>query len=84
MNIQKGDYIKHKNFMDVAIRVSSVIVLPDRVHVKGYWFNQGFEKSWPIRETGDCIEIMKRGLCAWRVCKNHQAICLRHETWETV
>lgn len=81
MNIQVDDYIKHKNFMDVAIRVRTIIELPDSIRVNGIWMNQGFVDSYSISYMERSIEIKLSELYAWRVCKNQNPKCLRYETW---
>jgi hypothetical protein len=46
--IDKYDFIKHEKFMDVALEVEYVMDMGDHLKVTGYWWNQGFTKSWMV------------------------------------
>lgn len=48
MKIDSWDVIKHEKFMDVCFEVEYAHEMGDSVHVCGYWWNQGFEKSFLI------------------------------------
>lgn len=46
--IDNWDVIKHEKFMDVAFEVEYAHEMGDVVHVCGYWWNQGTDKSWLV------------------------------------
>jgi ATP-dependent DNA ligase len=50
--IERFDFIKHEKFMDVAVEVRWVVDLQEELMITGYWWNQGFEKSFlcPVYE----------------------------------
>ncbi len=88
--MKSGDIIKHKNFMDVAVLLTTdpMPLKAGGYHIKGLWMNQAFTKSFvinPIREYGKVnIKIKPEKLSEWLLCGNPEAECVRYEKWSPI
>lgn len=80
MTIPKYCVIKHEKYRDVAFRVTKCFDTGTKLKLKGWWINQGKEKSWPIVDT--TIEIDKdRERHGWLIANDPEALCLRDTDW---
>jgi len=58
MLIRHGDFIKHKNFKDVCVRVQKVFgPFNDKYLIKGEYWNMGYNDPWRICEFKHKIDI---------------------------
>lgn len=74
-----GDVIKHKSFLDVAIRVTHVKDNNGVTEVYGYWLNQGFNDTYHMDVTGKYVSL--KNIKDWLICTNPEAKCIRNEKW---
>lgn len=84
---RKYDYIKHKEFRDVACMVHSFKQYSsDYYTVKIQWVNQGFTHTWTITSK-ETLKIPVGNLKDWVFCPggydkaNTYDFCLRYEKW---
>ena len=56
-----GDVIKHKSFLDVAIKVTHIHDNSGVTEVFGYWLNQGFNETFTVDEMEQYVN------CAYQI-----------------
>lgn len=81
-SIPKGNIIKHRKYRDAAFYVEKCFDVGHKLKIKGYWMNQGFEKSWII--DNDSIIIHKNKPCdrgQWFIANDPEVKCLRDTDW---
>lgn len=81
--INRGDIIKHKNFMDVAIRVIDISdnITTNNYEITGFWINQGQVKTFNMNLLAQ-ISIKKDKISDWLKCSKPESNFIRNETWE--
>jgi len=94
--IESWDVIKHDAFMDVAFEVEYAVEYTNDIMVTGYWYNQGFEKSWMLpyyrnsraramgQPSTQTFFIKRADLHKWSKVINPRkdVACLRKCDWE--
>lgn len=63
--IKPGMMLKHKRFMDVMVSVEKVFYAPNKVKIRGSWWNMGQVSPFPIGIQAK-FEIAKEGLGDWQ------------------
>jgi len=77
---RSGDFIKHARSMDLAIKIEKTFGLGHKWKIKGDWWNQAFNTSWPLGIRAR-VAIKTEDLQNWLVCANPAAVCIRNEKW---
>lgn len=79
-----NQYIKHKNFMDLAIYIDrSVIVSGPYYIIRGSWINQGFVDTYTIGSKAN-IKILRSKINEWLICEDKYAKCIRYAKWNRI
>lgn len=80
---RSGDFIKHKNFKDVCIKVNKINgPYSKRLKIKGEYWGLGFLKSWFICKTK--LELDYSVLAEWLVKIDKETDCLRNSVWKEI
>ena len=81
--LNKGDVIKHKAAMDVAIQIFRFAQDPNtsNYHVQGWWINQGQTMKYSMGIPAE-FYIKPEHLTNWLKCQKPDADKIREEKWE--
>lgn len=82
MKLQNHSIIKHRMYMDLAIRITKpVLRFPNKVVIRGEYLNMAFVETYPIGQRCN-IEIPIEKLNEWLGCMQPQTVCIRYSLWE--
>ena len=91
--ISKGDFIRHKRFLDVCLRVTNAFDYGHGLEIKASWWNMAFVNSYPIghgygkrinfkKDKDRESKALKQWVGDWEILRTPSPpACLRDGKW---